>query len=76
MDEKDFMAKMKVILDREVEPSKDSSLEDWDSLAKISTAAFLNSKFKIKVTLHDLQQMRTVGDLYSFCLNKAEEKEA
>jgi len=76
MDEKEFAARMKVILDRDEEPTMASSLEGWDSLAKISTAAFLNSKFKIKVTLHDLQQMQTLGDLYAFSQKSAGKKEA
>lgn len=39
------------------------SLEEWDSLAVMSTMAFLDSTFGIKTNMADYGSMKTIGDI-------------
>lgn len=41
------------------------SLEEWDSLAVMSTMAFLDRSFGIKTTMADYSSMKTIGDIAS-----------
>ena len=66
MNEKDFMEKMKKMLDNE-DVTIDSSLEDieeWDSLSIVSYAAMANGCGK-SVTLPQIRGCATLRDLYA-----------
>lgn len=39
------------------------SLDEWDSLSKMSAVAFLDAKFGLKTTFNDFQQIKTIEDI-------------
>ena len=43
--------------------SKLETLEEWDSLSMISTVAFLDKEFSTKITIEDVKNFKTVGDV-------------
>ena len=67
MDEKDFLERMKVILDKE-DISIDTSLsdlEEWDSISVISYVALANTSFNKEISPEQIQTCKTIRDLYS-----------
>lgn len=42
-----------------------SNLAEWDSLSIMATMAFLKKNFNVKVTMQDLNEMKTIGDIAS-----------
>lgn len=67
MNEKDFMLKMKEILDNE-DVTVDSVLadiEEWDSLSIITFAAFANSTLGKRVAPAEIRGCATIRDLFA-----------
>ena len=65
MNRKEFYTKIEDIMDCESEITSDtemSDIEEWDSLAIISTIAFLDSIGK-KITAEELRKIKTAGEL-------------
>lgn len=61
-----FIIEMQDILQTEHELSFDtvlSELSEWDSLAVMSTMAFLDRTFGVKTSLSDYTSMKTIEDI-------------
>jgi acyl carrier protein len=68
MNKDKFLENFKDILQTEDNISLETKLEDiieWDSLAKISTIAFLSNEFSKKVTFNEIQEFKTIMDIYN-----------
>lgn len=66
MTQVEFLENFKDILQTDADITFDMLLEDieeWDSLAKLSCAAFFDTEFGIKVSFADFEAMKTVADL-------------
>ncbi len=66
MTREEFLNKFQDILQTEETLSFNmelDSIEEWDSLSKMSTAAFLDSDFNIAVTFDDFLKMKTIEDI-------------
>lgn len=62
----EFLANFKDILQTDADidfDTKLSDIEEWDSLAKLSVAAFLDADFGIRISMTDFETMVSVGDL-------------
>lgn len=77
MDEKRVVEKLdeifEDIFDEKIEISRNLSakdVEDWDSLNHINLIMAIEEEFKIKFTLDDLQNQKTVGDTIDFILRE------
>lgn len=68
MNRNEFLLKISDILQYEGEEeltfeTELPDMEEWDSIAVISTAAFLNSEFGKKVTVSELQKIKNIEAL-------------
>ena len=66
MKKADFLVELEDILQREEACNVEDNLDDyieWDSLSKMAVMAFYSKNFGVSVTLNDLQNLKTVGDL-------------
>lgn len=66
MNREEFLEKFQDILQTEDILSFDMILDDieeWDSLAKLATVAFLDQNFGVKVVFDDFQNMKTIDDV-------------
>lgn len=68
MNRNDFLAKIRDILqyENEEELTYNTNLldiDEWDSIAIISVVAFLDSEFNKKITVGELQNVKTIEDL-------------
>jgi acyl carrier protein len=62
----EFLVQMQDILQTDEELRFDmelDSLDEWDSLSKMATVAFLDSNFGVKTNFSDFEQMRTIEDV-------------
>lgn len=66
MTKEEFLEEMREVLQRDDQLAWDMPLEDieeWDSLALMGTAAFLNHAFSVRVGMDDFRAMKTVADI-------------
>ena len=66
MDINEFLREFEDVLQTEEALSQDTILEDldeWDSLSRMATIAFLDKNFGVKTTLNDVKEFETVGDI-------------
>ena len=66
MNKEEFIEKLEDILQTEESLKEETVLEDleeWDSLAKMSLAAFYSSQFSKSLTFQDFKSLKTVKDL-------------
>lgn len=66
MTEKEFLVAMRDVLQRDDDLTMDMPLKDieeWDSLAIMGTAAFVQYRFSVRLIMDDFRQMRTVRDI-------------
>lgn len=66
MKTEEFLVELEDVLQREEACNIEDNLEDyeeWDSLSKMAVMAFYNKQFGIKISLNDLKDLKTVGDL-------------
>lgn len=66
MDRNEFLKKMQDILQTDEELNFEMNLDDmdeWDSLAKLATVAFLDTTFGVKTTFADFEQIKTIEDI-------------
>ena len=62
----EFLTNFKDILQTDADINFDtklSDIEEWDSLAQLSTSAFFDSDFGVRVSLTDFESMNSVNDL-------------
>lgn len=68
MSEKDFLAQMMDILEKDEPVTMDTvlgDLEEWDSLSYVSFISMANAALGKKLTVKDLKTANTVADLYA-----------
>ena len=66
MNREEFLTEMQDVLQREDELSFDmilDEIEEWDSLSKMATMAFLERNFGVKTSFSDYKEMKTVEDI-------------
>lgn len=66
MSEEEFLTEMQDVLQRDDELTLDMPLKDieeWDSLAVMGTAAFLQHRFSVRLTMDDFKRMRVIRDI-------------
>lgn len=66
MNRDDFLVEMQDVLQTEEVLTFDTvlaELPEWDSLAIMSTMAFLDSNFGVKTSMADYATMKTIGDI-------------
>ena len=66
MNREEFLVQMQDILQTEEELNFEMNLDDldeWDSLSKMSTVAFLDANFGVKTTFADFEQIKTIEDI-------------
>ncbi|MBE6391589.1 MAG: acyl carrier protein [Lentisphaerae bacterium] len=66
MNRDEFLIKLADILQVEEEIKAETildDLEEWDSLAKISTTAFFSNELGVKLSFSDFDSFKTVEDL-------------
>lgn len=66
MDKTVFIEKFKDVLQTDNELSFEDYLEDieeWDSLSKMATIAFIDKEFGQKITFEQINKLETVGDI-------------
>lgn len=66
MNQNEFLEKFIDVLqtDEDIDfDTKLETLEEWDSLSMISTVAFLDKEFSTKITIEDIKNFKTVGDV-------------
>lgn len=66
MDKITFIKKFKEVLQRDEELSFEDKLDDldeWDSLSKMTTIAFMDKEFEKKVTFDEINKLETIGDI-------------
>lgn len=66
MNKEEFLTNLEDVLQCECSLEYDLVLEDleeWDSVSKIATIAFLDNSFGVKITFNELSEIKTVGDL-------------
>jgi len=66
MTKDEFFKKIKDVIQAKIELTADTNLldlEEWDSLSKVLTTAFLDKEFGIKVTNKEVQDFDTIRDI-------------
>ena len=66
MDKKLFLEAFKEVLQRDEDLTLDMALDDieeWDSLSKMATIAFLDKEFGCKLTFSDYDEIVTISDI-------------
>ena len=66
MNKEQFLEAFKDVLQRDENLTLDMALEDideWDSLSKMATIAFVDKEFGYKLTFADYDEMVTVSDI-------------
>lgn len=68
----EFLSEMAEILEQDqVSPADDlESFESWDSLAVLSVAALADSQFGVNMSAQEINEAKTVEDLYQRILDK------
>ena len=66
MNKEEFLKEIENILQSDNQLSFNtelSEIEEWDSLSRMTLMVFLQNNFNIKVTLSELQELKTVNDI-------------
>ena len=70
--EKEFLDSLTELFDTKQAIEMDTRLEDieeWDSLSFVSFAAMVNIKYDKELAVEDLEQAKTIYDLYMLVTN-------
>jgi len=68
---KDFEAEFEEVELGSLKPETElENIEEWGSLQALVIIAMLDSKYKVKVTGAELQQTKTVGDVFDLVQSK------
>ena len=46
-------------------------LDEWDSLAALSTISTIDDEFGVTISFKDLRSLKTVGELYEMVISRA-----
>ena len=66
MDTTQFLENIKDLIDTETELTVDTKfreLDEWDSLAALSTIAMVDDEYGIVISANELRQLETLGDI-------------
>ncbi len=66
MNREEFLEKFTDVLQTEDNINFDTNLDDieeWDSLSKMATVAFLDKEFGVKITFDDFKNIKTIKDI-------------
>ncbi|MGX3097349.1 acyl carrier protein [Helicobacter sp. 23-1046] len=70
MSRTEFLEQLSEIFQTDKELSFDTnldSLEEWDSLSKITTLAFLDREFGVSLLVSDIEEFKTIEDIAKRC---------
>lgn len=68
---KDFEAQFEEVEAGTLQPQTQlDSLDEWGSLQALVIIAMLDSKYKVKITGAELEEAKTVGDIYALMQSK------
>lgn len=73
MSKEDFVQELIEILENEDvnENTAFRELEEWDSLAALSTISMIDGEFRVTVNNKDLRSVETVSELYDMVISRA-----
>lgn len=73
MSKEDFVQELIEILENEDvnENTAFRELEEWDSLAALSTISMIDGEFMVTVNNKDLRSVETVSELYDMVISRA-----
>ena len=69
MNKTEFLSSFQNVLQTETILSDDTclfDLEEWDSLAMITTIAFIDKNFGLKISIKDVQDFTMVSDIVKY----------
>lgn len=70
MNKVEFLEHLQEILQTDRELSFEmnlSEIDEWDSLSKITTLAFLDREFGISILVSEIDEFKTIGDIAKRC---------
>ncbi len=62
----EFIVEMQDVLQTDAQLTAETELTDlaeWDSLAVMATMAFLDRNFGVKLSIADIKELNTIGDI-------------
>ena len=73
MSKEDFVQELIEILENEDvnENTAFRELDEWDSLAALSTISMIDGEFRVTVNNKDLRSVETVSELYDMVVSRA-----
>ena len=73
MTKEEFVQEFADLLENEEvkEETKFRELDEWDSLAALSTISTIDDEFGVTINNKDLRSVETVGELYDLVISKA-----
>ena len=73
MTKEEFMQEFAELLENEEvrEDTKFRELDEWDSLAALSTISTIDDEFGVTINNKDLRSVETVGELYDMVISRA-----
>ena len=73
MSKEEFVQELIEILENEDvnENTAFRELEEWDSLAALSTISMIDGEFRVTVNNKDLRSVETVSELYDMVISRA-----
>lgn len=73
MSKEEFIQELIEILENEDvnENTAFRELEEWDSLAALSTISMIDGEFRVTVNNKDLRSVETVSELYDMVISRA-----
>ena len=73
MTKEEFVQEFAELLENEEvrEDTKFRELDEWDSLAALSTISTIDDEFGVTINNKDLRSVETVGELYDMVISRA-----
>ena len=73
MTKEEFVQEFAALLENEEikEDTRFHELDEWDSLAALSTISTIDDEFGVTISFKDLRGLETVGDLYDMVISRA-----
>lgn len=73
MTKEEFVQEFAELLENEEvrEDTKFRELDEWDSLAALSTISTIDDEFGVTINNKDLRSVETVGDLFDMVISRA-----
>lgn len=73
MTKEEFVQEFAELIENEEvrEDTKFRELDEWDSLAALSTISMIDDEFGVTINNKDLRRVETVGQLYDMVISKS-----